>query len=201
MAAAGITMHYMQQFIAGLKSRHEDVRLKAARDLHHYVCRHCPPRSLTVANAPFHFAGDFRVEGSLAGGCSQVCWWSEPPHIRHGVQLRRQREKGGHSGHCEPPARRCWQHQRKNESFCQLLEESTAITRCGRHGTSSQSRWSTHTGMFHLFSISLFISYWFMKIFLWAQHCLVFKTICFDRQGIWWNLRSDVLLVTRKKTI
>ena len=27
----------MQQFIAGLKSKSEDVRLKAARDLHHYV--------------------------------------------------------------------------------------------------------------------------------------------------------------------
>ena len=39
MAAAGITMHYMQQFIAGLKSRSEEVRLKAARDLHHYVTR------------------------------------------------------------------------------------------------------------------------------------------------------------------
>ena len=31
--AAGI----MQQFINGLKSRSEDLRLKAARDLHHYV--------------------------------------------------------------------------------------------------------------------------------------------------------------------
>ena len=37
MAAAGITVHYMQQFILGLKSRNEEVRLKAARDLHHYV--------------------------------------------------------------------------------------------------------------------------------------------------------------------
>ena len=27
----------MQQFISGLKSRNEEVRLKAARDLHHYV--------------------------------------------------------------------------------------------------------------------------------------------------------------------
>ena len=30
----------MQQFISGLKSRNEEVRLKAARDLHHYVPIH-----------------------------------------------------------------------------------------------------------------------------------------------------------------
>jgi hypothetical protein len=29
----------MQTFISGLKSRSEDLRLKAARDLHHYVRR------------------------------------------------------------------------------------------------------------------------------------------------------------------
>lgn len=27
----------MQQFVTGLKSRNEEMRLKAARDLHHYV--------------------------------------------------------------------------------------------------------------------------------------------------------------------
>lgn len=73
MAVAGITMHYMQQFITGLKSRNEEVRLKAARDLQHYVTCDCSSCGQTVSNPLFCHAGDFRAEGSLAGRCGQVC--------------------------------------------------------------------------------------------------------------------------------
>ena len=36
-AAKEMANAMMQQFVAGLKSRNEEVRLKSARDLHHYV--------------------------------------------------------------------------------------------------------------------------------------------------------------------
>ena len=49
----------MQQFIAGLKSRSEDVRHKAARDLHHYVKIFIKNASIMIWNV--FLTGDIRV--------------------------------------------------------------------------------------------------------------------------------------------
>ena len=66
----------MQQFISGLKSRNEEVRLKAARDLHHYVTIYFDNFSLSfyLSLIIFYFyTGDIRVKRSFARRCCFFC--------------------------------------------------------------------------------------------------------------------------------